>query len=103
MNWIVLFIANTFLMLKSTSAHPIANISTRSTGDNTVTCDATRPYCCDQSLQPPSIFDLHEELSSVTDLLGNSCTNTTYKENVSMQYFANVQLIAPIYIGSIKK
>ena len=74
-------------MLKLASAYPITNISTRSTGDNAVTCDATRPYCCDQSLQPPSILDLHEELGSVIDLLSNSCTNTTYKENVSMKLF----------------
>ena len=77
---------NTFLLLKLTGANPVGNISKRSTDgthDDASECDTTHSYCCNPPLYSPSILDLYVELSTVIDVLNNSCTNTTFKDNVS--------------------
>ena len=83
-----------FPLLKIVSANPVSNsdISRRSTNDTLddgassdppSECDTTYPYCCNSPLYSPSILDLFIELNTVIDVLNKSCTNTTFKDNVS--------------------
>ena len=76
---------NIFLLLKLTGSNPVGNISKRSTAHKDASslseCDTTHSYCCNPPLYSPSILDLYAELSTIIDVLNNSCTNATFNKD----------------------
>ena len=106
----VLITVNIFLLLKFTGANPVGNVSTRSTdgaiGDTfSSDCDTAHPYCCKPPLYSPSILDLFAQLNTVIDVLNNSCTNTTFKQNVSSYklLYVTTHYVFTINVASIKR
>ena len=100
MNCIQMFaltMVNIFLLSPQfASANPVGDISTRSaesvdgdassSGSPSLDCDTKRPYCCNPPPYSPSLIsDLYDELSTAIDVLSISCTNSTFKANVSTQ------------------
>jgi len=97
MNWIqilvIIVVSTLILSLKSGDASPVGNFSTSTisickiphpVGSNTPPdCDNVHSYCCNPPLNSPSIYDLHDQLNNVIDLLEPACTNSTFKNNVS--------------------
>ena len=78
---------NIFLLLKLTGSNPVGNIRKRSTdgthedASSPSECDTTHSYCCNPPLYSPSILDVYAELSTVIDVLNNSCTNATLNKD----------------------
>jgi len=94
LTFVLVAVVTIAIQTQSTTAHPVNSTSISNAASNT--CDSAYAYCCKQRpINSPSIIDIYEDLNGVIDILYDTCTNKTIRDNVRvyMQYMKMCKLL----------